>query len=72
MTEESWTESEVKAGSIDEERRILVFPREAIANIRILPDDFDMEHIRLQIKGHRIDIAVKGGPSTAVGEMFED
>ena len=53
MIEEPLTQGEVRAGTIDEERRTLMFPREVIANIRVLPDDFNLDDIRIEVKGRR-------------------
>jgi hypothetical protein len=43
MIAEQWSEREMKAGNIDEENRTLLFPRNVISNIRILPDEFDLD-----------------------------
>lgn len=65
-------EGEWKAGEVDQERRIMIFPREVISNIRVLPDDFDLNDIRIVVQGKRIDLAVTGGPSTSLCEISED
>ena len=72
MVHEPWGEDSFKAGQIDEEARTMVFPREIIANIRLLPDDFDLEAIALRLNGRRIDMVVSGGPDSALGEVTED
>ena len=72
MVEEPWTEISFKLGAIDEEVRTMVFPRDAIANIRVLPDGFNLDSIRLRMKGRRIDVVVDNGPSTSIGEMMDE
>jgi hypothetical protein len=54
---------------IDEQIRTLLIPRDNIAHIRILPDDFDIENIEIEERGIRYFIRVKGGPHTSIGEI---
>ena len=54
---------------IDEEPRLLMIPRENIAHIRILPDTFDLSEIKVETRGFRQYIKVKGGPDTSIGEL---
>ncbi len=54
---------------MDREIRTLVIPRENIAHIRILPDDFDVSNIVVEEKGIRYFVKVKGGPYTSIGEI---
>ena len=53
---------------IDQDVRVLMVPRENIAQMRILPDDFDMSVIVTEIKGARVFVKVKDAPDTAIGE----
>jgi len=75
---ESWVTVEGKAVvifkgrpdpvDIDEEPRVLVIPRENIARIRILPDNFDISDIRTEEKRFRMYVVVDGGPDTSISE----
>jgi len=56
---------------IDKEIRPLLLPRDNIANIRILPDDFDVDNIELCSEGAKLGIKVKGAPDTWIGEIGE-
>jgi hypothetical protein len=53
---------------IDAEPRILMVPRENIAHIRLLPDDFDITKIKTKIKGLRTYVKVPNAPDTSIGE----
>lgn len=55
---------------IDEEPRILIIPRDNIAHIRLLPDDFSVEKIEVVEKGMRLFARVPGGPDTSIGETL--
>ena len=54
---------------IDGARRIILVPRDNIAHMRILPDDFDVDNIEIHIKGIRIFAGVKNGPDTSISEI---
>ena len=51
---------------VDEEARTLVFPREVVANIRLLPDDFDLDSIEVKQEGHNIELVVNGAPDSSL------
>jgi hypothetical protein len=53
---------------IDEDSRVLVVPRENIAHIRILPDNFDFTRISTKTKGFRLYVQVPNGPDTSISE----
>jgi hypothetical protein len=53
---------------IDDEPRILVIPRENIAHIRLLPPDFDVRKIKIDVKQFRMYVKVPGAPDTSIGE----
>jgi len=53
---------------VDEEPRFLVIPRENIAHIRLLPPDFDLSKIKIEVKQLRIYVKVPGAPDTSIGE----
>ncbi len=54
---------------IDEDIRTLIIPKDNIAHIRILPDDFDISNIEVEERGIRYFIRGKGGPHTSIGEI---
>ncbi len=54
---------------IDKESRIILVPRNNIAHIIILPDDFDVENIEIHTRGVRIFAGVKNGPDTSISEL---
>lgn len=60
---------QVKPVDVDEEKRIILVPRENIAHIRILPDNFDVESIEIVEKGLRLFVKVKDGPNTSISEI---
>lgn len=53
---------------IDEDPRVLVIPRETIAHIRVLPDDFEYKDIETKTRGFRVYADVPGGPDTSISE----
>jgi len=53
---------------VDRDRRVLLIPREHIAHIRMLPDDFDVGKINTKISKFRMYVKVEGGPDTSIGE----
>ena len=54
---------------IDDETRELLLPRDSIAYVRLLPDDFDITDIKTIRKGVRYFIQVKNAPDTTLGEI---
>ncbi len=54
---------------IDDEVRTLIIPRDNISHIRLLPDDFDVSNIEVEVRGIRYFVKVKGGPHTSIGEI---
>ena len=63
---------DVEPFDIDEQPRVLVIPRENVAHIRVLPDDFDISDIRVEYLGRRVCVVVEGAPHTSIGERAED
>jgi hypothetical protein len=63
---------DVEPLDIDEEPRVLLIPRDNIAHIRVLPDNFDVSDIRIGYQGRRVCVAVEGAPYTSIGERAED
>lgn len=49
----------------------MLVPRENIAHIRLLPDDFDITKIEIERKNNRYFIKVKNAPSASLGELGE-
>ncbi len=56
---------------VDEEPRTVVVPRDNINNVRILPDDFDLNNIRIVVSGQRVDLVVDGAPNSPIDELTE-
>ncbi|MCM8818439.1 MAG: hypothetical protein NC915_03050 [Candidatus Omnitrophica bacterium] len=54
---------------IDKEKRIILIPRDSIAHIRVLPDNFDLEKIEVIEKDLRLFVKVKDGPDTSISEI---
>ena len=57
---------------VDAETRPLMFPRDGISSVRILPDDFDVNTIRVKFVGKRVDMEVDGAPDSALDEFYDD
>ena len=57
---------------VDQEDRVMMVPSDNIAHIRILPDDFDVDNIRIEMKGVRVFIKVDGAPDSAIAEGGRD
>lgn len=57
---------------VDEQSRTVVFPRDGILSVRILPDNFDLNNIRVVFSGRRIDLVVDGAPDSALDELYDD
>jgi len=56
---------------IDSDLRLIAVPYDNIANIRVLPDDFDLDHIEVKAVEGRYGMTVPGAPDTWIGEMGE-
>lgn len=56
---------------IEPEVRTVLIPRDNIAIIRVLPDDFDMHNIRTVNKGHKLCLVVDNGPDATIAELGE-
>ena len=54
---------------IDEEPRTLVCPRENIAHVRILPEDYDIQKIETYRKNARWYFKVEGGADACLAEQ---
>ncbi|MCK9266476.1 hypothetical protein M0P98_06305 [bacterium] len=59
----------IPPADVDKERRVILVPHSNIAHIRVLPDNFDVDNIDIQIKGVRIFAGVKDGPDTSISEI---
>ncbi|MCM8757342.1 MAG: hypothetical protein NC823_02550 [Candidatus Omnitrophica bacterium] len=53
----------------DEKPRILMIPRDNIAHVRVLPDNFDINRLEFYTRGVRHFIRVPGAPETSIGEI---
>ncbi len=56
---------------VDEGLRSILIPMDNIANIRILPQDFDLDTIHLFAEGRKIGLKVQGDVPTWIGEFGE-
>lgn len=56
---------------VEPELRVVLIPRDNIAVIRVLPDDFDMDNIRTVMKGHKLCLVVDDGPDATIAERGE-
>ena len=63
--------AKVKPVDIDKEIRVLLLPRDNIAHIRILPDDYNIKEIKVERAGFRYYIKIKGAPDASLGEVAE-
>ena len=59
----------VQKSIIDEEIRTLVIPRDNIAHIRLLPDNFALDKLEIETRGARDFIKVANGPDTSINEL---
>ena len=50
---------------------MLLLPRDNIAHIRILPDDYDLKEVKVERVGFRYYIKIKGAPDASLGEVAE-
>jgi len=57
---------------VDRETRVLMVPRNNIAQIRVLPDDFDLSDLRIEMEGLKVCVKVDGAPDTCIGEWGGD
>lgn len=56
---------------IDAKPSITVVPRNNIESIRVLPDDFDCNDLKITTEGQQLVIAVKSGQHCFIGEIGE-
>lgn len=54
---------------VDQDKRTIVIPRDNIAHIRVLPDSFDMDRLKMKVEGGRIMAEVEGGSVTNISEI---
>lgn len=53
---------------VDETSRTIVVPREAIAHIRLLPDELNLARLEYEVRDSRIMVKVPGEADTAISE----
>jgi len=56
---------------MDAKASAVMLPRENIDSIRILPDNFDADSIRITTEGQQLRIAVEGAQDCFIAEMGE-
>lgn len=61
---------QVRPADIDEKTRVILVPRENIAHIRVLPDNFDVTKMEIVTKGAREYIKVENGPDSSIGDAL--
>lgn len=71
MMTEKLNEDSMVPAIVDNELRVLIFPRESIANIRILPKDFDLSNIKVLLSERRILIKVENAPDSYIDAVSE-
>ncbi|MBI1320292.1 MAG: hypothetical protein GC168_15300 [Candidatus Hydrogenedens sp.] len=49
----------------------VVIPRENVESIRVLPDNFSLDSIRITTEGQQIQVVVDGSRDCFIGEMGE-
>lgn len=60
-----------QGADIDAKPSAMMFPRESIESIRVLPDSFDMANIRVTTEGQKLMLVVDGAANAFLGEMSE-
>ncbi len=56
---------------VDAKPSIHVIPRNNIESIRVLPDDFDINDIKISTEGQQLVIVLKSGQPCFIGEIGE-
>ncbi len=56
---------------VDAHRSAVMFPREAIDSIHVLPDTFDIKDIQVSTEGQQLILLVEGAQPSFLGELGE-
>ncbi|MBP8130276.1 MAG: hypothetical protein KA184_11925 [Candidatus Hydrogenedentes bacterium] len=56
---------------IDKKPSAMMFPRESIESIRILPDSFNVTDLKVTTEGQKLMLVVEGAADAFLGEMGE-
>ena len=56
---------------VDKRPSAIMVPRESIESIRVLPDNFKVDEIRVTTEGQQLRVMVDGAPDCYIGEMGE-
>lgn len=56
---------------IDAKSSAMMFPRDSIESIRVLPDNFDMANLRVTTEGQKLMLVVDGAADAFLGELGE-
>ncbi len=56
---------------VDAKSNAMMIPRDNIESIRVLPDNFDMDNIRLTTEGQQLHMIVDGAMDAFLGELGE-
>ncbi len=65
------TRSQPNGVQIDGKPSALLIPRGSIESIRVLPDNFDINTIKITTEGQQIRMVVDGAPDAFLAEMGE-
>lgn len=60
-----------QGADIDAKPSAMMFPRESIESIRVLPDSFDAANIKLTTDGQKLMLVVDGAADAFLGELGE-
>lgn len=60
-----------QGADIDAKPSAMMFPRESIESIRVLPDNFDLANIKLTTEGQKLMLVVDGAANAFLGELGE-
>lgn len=56
---------------IDESIKLVLIPRESIDHIQLLPDNFDINNLKVTTEGQQLVLVVDGKRNSFLGEMGE-
>ena len=65
------TRSQPNGVQVDAKATLTLIPRENIESIRVLPDTFDINVIKITTDGQQLRIITEGGQDTYIAEMGE-
>lgn len=60
-----------QGADIDAKPSAMMFPRESIESIRVLPDGFDVANMKFTTEGQKLMLVVEGAADAFLGELGE-